>query len=129
MKRRRHLYEFLSLSFALLLGCTHAWTSINRGSIRGTVTDPQGAAVPRAVISVTNADTGVQQTTQTLESQLNSSLDQWDGQAKEAYAVARAKWQAAEANMAAVLNNLRTVAGEANVNYQATEASNAGLWG
>jgi WXG100 family type VII secretion target len=71
----------------------------------------------------------VQQTTQTLESQLNASLDQWDGAAKEAYAVARAKWQAAEANMAAVLNNLRVVAGEANVNYQATEASNAGLWG
>ena len=42
--------------------------------------------------------------------------------------MARAKWQAAEANMAAVLNNLRVVAGEANVNYQATEASNAGLW-
>ena len=42
--------------------------------------------------------------------------------------MARAKWQAAEANMAAVLNNLRAVAGEANVNYQVTEASNAGLW-
>jgi WXG100 family type VII secretion target len=70
----------------------------------------------------------VQQTTQTLESQLNSSLHAWDGQAREAYAVARAKWQAAEANMAAVLNNLRVVAGEANVNYQATETSNAGLW-
>lgn len=71
----------------------------------------------------------VQQTTQTLESQLNSSLAQWDGQAREAYAVARAKWQAAEANMAAVLNNLRAVAGEANVNYQVTEAANASLWG
>jgi len=71
----------------------------------------------------------VQQTTQTLESQLNSTLAQWDGQAKEAYAVARAKWQAAEANMAAVLNNLRAVAGEANVNYQATEAANASLFG
>ena len=71
----------------------------------------------------------VQQTTQTLESQLNASLNQWDGQAKEAYAVARAKWQAAEANMAAVLNNLRVVAGEANVNYQTTEAANANLWG
>jgi WXG100 family type VII secretion target len=70
----------------------------------------------------------VQQTTQTLEGQLNTTLDQWDGNAKEAYAVARAKWQAAEANMAAVLLNLRAVAGEANVNYQATEASNAGLW-
>jgi WXG100 family type VII secretion target len=70
----------------------------------------------------------VQQTTQTLESQLNASLQAWDGQARDAYAVARAKWQAAEANMAAVLNNLRVVAGEANVNYQATESSNAGLW-
>jgi ESAT-6 family protein len=70
----------------------------------------------------------LQQTTQTLESQLNASLDQWDGAAKEAYAVARGKWQAAEANMAAVLNNLRAVAGEANVNYQVTESSNAGLW-
>jgi hypothetical protein len=64
----------------------------------------------------------VQETTQTLESQLNASLARW------AYAVARAKWQAAEANMAAVLNNLRAVAGEANVNYQVTEASNANLW-
>jgi WXG100 family type VII secretion target len=71
----------------------------------------------------------VQQTTQTLESQLNSSLNQWDGAAKDAYTVARAKWQAAEANMAAVLNNLRAVAGEANANYQATVASNGGLWG
>lgn len=71
----------------------------------------------------------VQQTTQTLESQLNASLAQWDGAAKDAYAVAKAKWQAAEANMAAVLNNLRAVAGEANVNYQGVEASNASLWG
>lgn len=70
----------------------------------------------------------VQQTTQTLESQLNTQLAAWDGQAKEAYAVARAQWQAAEANMAAVLNNLRAVAGLANVNYQSTEASNASLW-
>ena len=70
----------------------------------------------------------VQQTTQTLESQLNASLSQWDGPAQQAYTVARAKWQAAEANMAAVLNNLRAVVGESNVNYQATESSNAGLW-
>jgi WXG100 family type VII secretion target len=70
----------------------------------------------------------VQETTQTLESQLNASLARWDGAAQQAYAVARAKWQAAEANMAAVLNNLRAVAGEANVNYQVTEASNANLW-
>jgi early secretory antigenic target protein ESAT-6 len=70
----------------------------------------------------------VTETTQTLESRLNTQLSAWDGQAKDAYAVAKAKWQAAEANMAAVLNNLRAVAGEANAGYQATEASNAALF-
>jgi hypothetical protein len=33
------------------------------------------------------------------------------------------------ANMQVVLNNLRAVIGEANVNYTSTEAANASLWG
>src|ERR1700674_2364928 len=65
MKTERRLWKLLSFGAGLLLARGQAWSSINRGSIRGTITDPQGAAVPRAVISVTNADTGVQQTTQT----------------------------------------------------------------
>ena len=33
------------------------------------------------------------------------------------------------ADMAAVLNNLRAVIGEAQVNYSSTEVANAALWG
>ncbi len=70
----------------------------------------------------------LQSTISTLDAQLRSNLAQWDGQAQEAYYVAKAQWDAAMANMAAVLNNLRAVIGEANVNYSTTEAANAALW-
>ena len=71
----------------------------------------------------------LQSTISTLDGQLRSSLNMWDGQAQQAYYVAKAQWDAAMANMAAVLNNLRAVIGEANVNYSTTEAANASLWG
>jgi 6 kDa early secretory antigenic target len=70
----------------------------------------------------------LQSTISTLDGQLRSSLNMWDGEAQQAYYVAKAKWDAAMANMAAVLNNLRAVIGEANVNYSTTEAANAALW-
>ena|SRR5919108_6402614 len=71
----------------------------------------------------------LQSTISTLDAQLRSSLSLWDGQAQQAYYVAKARWDAAMANMAMVLNNLRAVIGEANVNYTTTEAANAALWG
>jgi early secretory antigenic target protein ESAT-6 len=67
-------------------------------------------------------------TIETMDSQLRSNLSQWDGEAQQAYYVAKAKWDAAMANMGSVLNNLRGVVGEANVNYTSTEAANAALW-
>lgn len=65
----------------------------------------------------------------TLDGQLRTNLAEWDGAARNAYYVAKAQWDAAEANMAQVLTNLRGVVGEANVNYTSTEAANARLWG
>jgi WXG100 family type VII secretion target len=70
----------------------------------------------------------LQATISTLDGQLRASLSQWDGDAQQAYYAAKAKWDAAMANMAAVLNNLRAVIGEAHVNYSSTEAANASLW-
>src|ERR1043166_2104459 len=55
----------LGLIFVLLVTCSGVWAAINRGSIRGTVTDPQGAVVANTRITITNIDTGVQQSTQT----------------------------------------------------------------
>src|ERR1700676_591817 len=65
MRTRGHLSRLVSLSFVLLLGCVQAWPSINRGSIRGTVTDPQGAVMPQVRVIITNTDTGVQTSGQT----------------------------------------------------------------
>ncbi len=70
----------------------------------------------------------LQLTISTLDAQLRSNLNMWDGQAQQAYYVAKSKWDAAMANMQVVLNNLRAVIGEANVNYTSTEAANASLW-
>jgi 6 kDa early secretory antigenic target len=70
----------------------------------------------------------LQSTISTLDAKLRANLAEWDGEAQAAYHVAKAKWDAAMANMAMVLNNLKAVIGEANVNYTNTENANAALW-
>src|SRR5256885_489609 len=59
MKFRANLVLFLLLSSATLLAQTF------RGTILGTVTDPQGAVVPGAKVTVHNINTGLERTTQT----------------------------------------------------------------
>jgi hypothetical protein len=44
------------------------WAAINRGTIRGTVKDPQGAVIPKAAVTVTNISTNISQTTQSNDS-------------------------------------------------------------
>ena len=48
----------------LLLGATAAWASVT-GTISGVVTDPSGAVVPNANVTVTEVATGVSQNVQT----------------------------------------------------------------
>jgi WXG100 family type VII secretion target len=69
------------------------------------------------------------ETISTLESQLNTNLALWAGNAQTAYHQAQAVWKNAEANMAAVMQQLGVVTGTANANYQATESANAQMWG
>jgi len=52
--------------FCLLLACAaHAQGVGASGDIRGTVTDPNGAALPNVAVAVTNAETGLRRTTTT----------------------------------------------------------------
>src|SRR5438045_1380260 len=59
MKVRANLVLFILLSSATLLAQTF------RGTILGTVTDPQGAVVAGAKVTVHNINTGLERTTQT----------------------------------------------------------------
>ena len=63
MRRSGRLALCLSLCFALLLA-VDSWAGVG-GTISGTVTDSSGAAVVKADVTATNADTGISQTTAT----------------------------------------------------------------
>ena len=58
--RRRHLLEVLAVCAVGLVFSIELVASIDRGAIRGTVTDPQGAVVPQATVVVKNVATGVE---------------------------------------------------------------------
>ena len=50
--------------FSILLLCSvAAWSQTERGGIRGTISDPTGAVVPSAKVTVTNVATGISVTT------------------------------------------------------------------
>lgn len=65
MMKAKEGFEILGIICALAMGCAVGWADISRGSIRGTVTDPQGAVVPGVSVVIANTDTGVKQTTRT----------------------------------------------------------------
>jgi WXG100 family type VII secretion target len=70
----------------------------------------------------------LQSTLTTLESQLQGSMAQWTGAARDAYWVEKTKWDAAAADMAAVVAELSKVVGLANENFISTENVNRGMW-
>lgn len=57
--RKRSLQFAIACLWACLLSCPHIYAQLESGSITGQVTDPQGAAVPGAVVTVTNVGTNV----------------------------------------------------------------------
>jgi hypothetical protein len=48
----------IMLAILLLLGGPSAWAQVGQASFRGTVTDPQGSAIPGAVVTATHQETG-----------------------------------------------------------------------
>ncbi|MGA2987697.1 MAG: carboxypeptidase-like regulatory domain-containing protein, partial [Terriglobia bacterium] len=57
----------------LLLPASAAWAQVSRGTITGIVTDPSGAAVPGAAITITSVETGVVNKASTNESGIYSA--------------------------------------------------------
>ena len=52
------------LGLIVILGILPAYAQVDysTGTLRGTVTDPQGAVVPGAIVTVTNPSTGITKT-------------------------------------------------------------------
>jgi len=67
-------------------------------------------------------------TVNTLDSQLRASLSSWDGQARDAYLVAKATWDKAIADMGMVIQGLSSVIGTAHANYTSAETTNASMF-
>src|SRR5438552_11538167 len=59
------LLQFLRHGAVTLLASATLWTAVNRGTIRGTVTDPQGKVIPEVNIVILNTGTEVRQETKT----------------------------------------------------------------
>jgi Carboxypeptidase regulatory-like domain len=57
----------LSLTFSLLLASVCAFAQRDLGTITGTITDPQGAGVPRAKVTIVEDATGLSYTVQTTD--------------------------------------------------------------
>ena len=69
MTKRSAVAKFVLL-FTLLLLTTTLLAQVQNGQIRGTVTDPQGAAVTGAKVTVSNPATGTSKTVTTTDTGL-----------------------------------------------------------
>ena len=63
----RHAFRLYTVSVCLLLLATAGplWSQLPTASLNGNVTDPQGAAVPGAKVTLINQATGVKRETST----------------------------------------------------------------
>jgi 6 kDa early secretory antigenic target len=71
---------------------------------------------------------GLTGTVSGLQSQLQSNLSSWAGNAQQAYHEAQAIWNQAIADMAAVITGMSSVISDANINYQDAERVNASMF-
>ena len=64
---RHFLVLLFSLCLSVIVVTNASAQSITSGNITGTVTDPSGAVVPNATVTVTNVDTNASQNTVTTQ--------------------------------------------------------------
>src|SRR5258706_3626807 len=65
MSRKAHDFTVVLVVILALVCCIPSFGQVVKGSISGSVTDPQGAVVPGATVTATNSETGVAYTTTT----------------------------------------------------------------
>lgn len=84
--------------------------------------------VTTVIEEMRTANQKIQATTDELEAQANNNLQLWTGAARENYQVCKSAWDAAIADMNAVLNSSSSSLQTINDNHAATENANHNLW-
>lgn len=84
-------------------------------------TSVNAAAMAAGLDDLRKAYTNLRSALDALTGELNSSLANWDGEAKNVYHDAQAKWNAACDHMAAVIEKMQTVLGQITEGYDTTE--------
>jgi len=64
-----------------------------------------------------------------LDDSSKQNLAEWTSSARDAYSVAKAKWDAAAAQMVVQANNAQNSLGQINDGYANAEYQGLGLWG
>jgi WXG100 family type VII secretion target len=72
---------------------------------------------------------GLTSTVETLQSQLQSNLNNWAGTAQTAYHEAQTVWNTAIADMGRIIQGMSGVISDANANYQEGERVNSAMFG
>ncbi|MGD7707361.1 WXG100 family type VII secretion target [Microlunatus sp. Y2014] len=92
------------------------FTAVNAGQMQQGISD------------LNTAHKGTDSTLTQLEGELEQSLAQWDGQAREAYQAAKQKWDAAANHMAQVIQKMTTTLSTISENYDANERNITSSW-
>ena len=86
------------------------------------------AEIQNASSTINSSATQVQSQLDDLRQEVTKTLAGYQGSAREAYEAAQAKWDAAAADLQAVLAAIGTAVGQAGQAYEAAEKQNEGRW-
>lgn len=92
------------------------------------LTTVNAGAMQAGVEALNTAYTQTDSTLTTLEGELESSLAEWDGAAREAYTGAKQRWDQAANHMAQVIQKMTGVLSQIGDNYQSNERNIEGSW-
>ena len=65
LQKQRNLWMALAAVLLVVFSATAAWAQFDTGTIAGSVTDPTGAVIPGATVTITNTGTSLQKTVKT----------------------------------------------------------------
>lgn len=93
------------------------------------LTQVNAAAMTTGITDLGQAHKALTDNLETLKGQLNQSLAQWDGAARQAYAEVQQSWDQSADKMAQITNKMTTVLGSISQGYGDNERNIQSNWG